>query len=221
MVRGGQHTTGKEIGRGPGLVKEDPLTALAKKVGLSGEEVKAFVTLVLKLLSDGSLSYEEVVSLAGEEEALEAMLVACELGLAVPSRPEARCLEWDAAPLSPGSKIVVNRAAEVVLRAVLNGRDVLEALSELMAELGLSEPKAREVAALAIELAGREYVTGAEVALACRSHGLSGLESQVIAILKAAGAISPTLSTSWPSGDVRYRTCRALMLLAGPSATKP
>jgi len=52
------------------------------------------------------------------------------------------------------------------------------------------------------------------IASACRSRGLKGFESTAVAVLKAAGAISPVLSSSWPSGDVRYRTCRFLALLA-------
>ena len=185
--------------------------ALAGELGLSGEEVGRLAELTHRLLEEGSLAYEEASSLAGED----LLLLAHELALVVPSRgPGDRCLEWDACSLGPGARLRLNPAAEAVLRACLKGRDTYEALSSLLAELGLDADRARRLARVALELARERVITGSDVTSACRSHGLEGFESQAVAILKAAGAISPLLATTWPRQDVRYRTC-ALLALAG------
>ena len=183
--------------------------ALAGELELSGEEVERLAEFTLRLLEEGSLTHEEANSLAGED----LLLLAHRLALVVPSRgPGDRCLEWDACPLGPGVRLKLNPAAEAVLRACLEGRDAHEALSSLLAELGLDAHRARRLARVALELARERVVTGSDVASACRSQGLEGFESQAVAILKAAGAISPLLATTWPRQDVRYRTCTLLAL---------
>jgi len=185
--------------------------ALAGKLELSGEEVERMTELTHRLLEEGGLTYEEASELASED----LLLLAHELALVVLSRgPGDRCLEWDACPLGPGARLSLNPAAEAVLRACLEGREVREALSSLLAELGLDSDRAGKLAHVALELARRRVITGSDVASACRSQGLEGFESQAVAILKAAGAISPLLATTWPSQDVRYRTC-ALLALTG------
>ena len=183
--------------------------ALAGKLELSGEEVERMTEFTHRLLEEGSLTYEEASELASED----LLLLAHELALVVLSRgPGDRCLEWDACPLGPGARLSLNPAAEAVLRACLEGREVREALSSLLAELGLDSDRAGKLAHAALELARRRVITGSDVASACRSQGLEGFESQAVAILKAAGAISPLLATTWPRQDVRYRTCALLAL---------
>lgn len=185
--------------------------ALASELELSGGEIERLAEFTHRLLEEGSLTYEEASKLAGED----LLLLAHELALVVPSRgPGDRCLEWDACPLGPDTRLRLNPAAEAVLRACLEGREAREALSSLLVKLGLDTDRAGRLARVALELSRRRVITGSDVAAACRSQGLEGFESQAVAILKAAGAISPLLATTWPGQDVRYRTC-ALLALAG------
>ena len=99
--------------------------------------------------------------------------------------------------------------------SLLGGREGPEGLKALFSELGLDEARAGELARISLALAARRTITGSDIAAACRSHGLGGLENLCVAVLKAAEVISPILSSTWPSGDARYRTCRFLGLLAG------
>lgn len=190
--------------------------ALAGELGLSGEDIRALACLTDHLFEEGSLSYEDALSSAGDEDAL---LLAFDLGLALPVRADSRCLEWDSSPLGPGSSIRLNPAAEAAIRAFLEGREVREGLADLFLDLGVEGHLAYAMAELSLALSGRGFVSGSDIASACRSLGLEGLEDLSVAVLKAAGAISPVLSSSWPSGDARYRTCRFLALLAKNSGS--
>jgi len=192
------------------VVELGPLEARLEEAGIEAGEARDLVKLVSELLEKRALPYQAVVSSSGED----AVLTALELGLVVPERPDSRCLEWDSCPIGPGTALELNPAAGAAIRALLEGRRALEGLEELFSELGLRGRRASALAELSLELAARRTVSGSHIASSCRSRGLEGLESTVIAILKAAGVISPVLSSSWPSGDVRYRTCRFLALLA-------
>ena len=178
------------------MLKEDGLASLLRALVRSGN----------------ALSYINALSAVGGDE--DVLLMAHELGIIMPYRPDARCLEWDNCPLGPGSILRLNPAVEAVLRALAEGRGILEGLIDLFRGLGLSDPEARALAHVALDLARRRVVSGSDVASSCRSRGLKGFESTAVAILKAAGVMSPILSSSWPAGDVRYRTCRFLALLA-------
>ena len=191
--------------------------SLADELELSDREARALACLTDRLLEKGSLSYEDALSSAGDEDAL---LLAFDLGLALPVRADSRCLEWDSSPLGPGSSIRLNPAAGAAIRAFLEGREVREGLADLFLDLGVEGHLAYAMAELSLALSGRGSISGLDIASACRSLGLEGLEDLSVAVLKAAGVISPVLSSSWPSGDVRYRTCKFLALLAraaGPS----
>ena len=193
----------------------DLWTELARELGLDQEGARALGSLI-SALRRGPLSYEEALEATGlGDEGDDVILLAVELGLAVPTRPDARCLEWDAAPLGQDTLLSLNPAVKSILEALERGESPLSGLRRLFLELGLEEDEAEAIARVSLELSARPFVSGSDVASACRSHGLSGLESFAVAILKAAGIISPVLSSSWPSGDVRYRTCRALWLLTG------
>lgn len=189
----------------------DLLARLAGELGLHGEEARRLSDLLSSLLLRDRLTYTEALELAGED----ALLLASDLGLVVPVRPDSRCLEWDSSPLAPGSEIRLNRAVRAVLEALLKGREGQEGLRALFSELGLDEARAGELARISLALAARRTITGSDIAAACRSHGLGGLENLCVAVLKAAEVISPILSSTWPSGDARYRTCRFLGLLTG------
>jgi len=164
-----------------------------------------------RLLEKGFLSYEDALSSAGDEDAL---LLAFDLGLALPVRADSRCLEWDSSPLGPGSALRLNPAAGAAIRALLEGREVREGLADLFLDLGMEGHLAYAMAELSLLLSGKGSISGSDIASACRSMGLEGLEDLSVAVLKAAGVISPVLSSSWPVGDARYRTCKLLALLA-------
>ncbi|HEW89822.1 MAG TPA: hypothetical protein ENG43_00580 [Candidatus Bathyarchaeota archaeon] len=183
--------------------------ALASGLRLAEEDLSKLARLTRELLARRVLSYEEARAIAGDD----LILLAHELGLIVPYTPGSRCMEWDANPLAPRARLELNPAVGAVLKSILLGGSVLEGLASSMEELGLDEDVALRLAEVALDLAGERVVSGSDVASSCKVHGLSGFESQAIAVLKAAGVISPLLSSSWPSGDVRYRTCALLALL--------
>jgi len=184
-------------------------SALARELNLPEEDGRRLARLTWRLLAGGSLSYENASTAVGDD----LLLLAHDMGLIVPSRPGARGLASHSIQRAPGTKLELNPAAGAAFRALMAGGDVLEGLASLLSELGLGGHLSLRVAEVALELSAKRVVSGSEVASACRSHGLAGLESQAIAILKAAGVLSPILSVSWPSGDVRYRTCYILSLL--------
>lgn len=182
---------------------------VAREVGITDEDAVKLARLAQELLSRHAMSYGEAEALVGDDT----ILLAHELGLLVPASKGARCLEWDASPLAARSALRLNPAAEAALRAIQAGRSVRDGLTDLFKEFGLGADVAAKLASVALELVGKGFVSGSDVASACRSHGLAGYESQAVALLKASGVMSPLLSSSWPSGDVRYRTCALLATL--------
>lgn len=181
--------------------RENIKQALAALIG-NGEPLVPELAMAMnqcRLL--GSIAYENIVAIAGDDAA-ELLLLAWNWKMLVPRR-SLQCAEWDdrVLGLEPGEQYdMVNVVKWLLDAAAKTGCwQVIEVVRDLYAWMG--EPQFAKMPALVRQLvqqAQHQRITGAGIHVACAHHGFGDRTGAMIAILKGGGVISPHLTSSSP-----------------------